>query len=47
MGLKDAVFAIENSGYRCVYRGTGHVVSQSPAAGKRLDPGKDVEIVLN
>lgn len=47
MGLKDAVFAIENSGYRCVYRGTGHVVSQNPAAGKRLDPGKEVEIVLN
>lgn len=29
LGLKDAMYAIENSGFKCAYSGTGHVVSQS------------------
>ena len=29
LGLKDAVFRIENAGYGCTYTGTGHVSSQS------------------
>lgn len=32
-GLKDAIFAIENSGYKCEYSGTGHVVSQTHVKG--------------
>lgn len=46
MGLKDAVFAIENNGYRCSYTGVGHVSSQSPAAGTRLKKGQTIKIVL-
>lgn len=45
-GLKDALYAIENSGYRCSYEGCGHVVSQSPAAGTALKKGETVKIVL-
>ena len=46
MGLKDAVFAIENNGYRCSYTGMGHVVSQSPAAGTEYKKGETIRIVL-
>ena len=45
-GLKDALFAIENSGYRCDYQGYGHVVSQSPKAGSQLTKGQTVKIIL-
>lgn len=45
-GLKDALYAIENSGYRCVYEGSGHVTSQSPAAGAALAKGGTVKIIL-
>ncbi len=46
LGLMDAIYAIENDGYRCVYSGVGHVVSQSPAAGTRLPEGGCVTIQL-
>ena len=46
MGLKDAVYAIENSGYRCSYEGLGHVVNQSPAAGTEYRKGQTVKIRL-
>ena len=46
MGLKDAIFAIENNGYRCSYEGMGHVASQSPAAGTRYTKGETIRIVL-
>ena len=45
-GLMDALFAIENSGYRCSYEGCGHVVSQNPQAGASLAKGETVKIVL-
>ena len=45
-GLKDALYAIENSGYKCVYEGCGHVASQSPAAGTALAKGGTVKIIL-
>ena len=45
-GLKDALFAIENSGYKCSYEGCGHVVSQSPRAGAQLTKGQTVKIIL-
>ena len=43
-GLMDAVYAIENSGYRCVYE--GHVSRQSPAAGAALARGETVKLTL-
>ena len=45
-GLKDALYAIENSGYRCIYEGWGHVVRQSPKAGTPLTKGQTVKIIL-
>ena len=46
LGLKDAIYAIENSGYRCSYSGSGHVSAQSPAPGKTAAPGSTVTITL-
>ena len=46
MGLKDALYAIENNGYRCAYEGMGHVVSQTPAAGTQCKKGETVKLVL-
>lgn len=46
MGLKDAIYAIENNGYKCVYDGIGHVVSQSPAAGVTCTKGETIKLVL-
>ncbi len=46
LGLKDAIYAIENNGYRCRHSGTGHVASQSPKAGSGLKKGETVSIVL-
>lgn len=46
MGLSDAIFAIENAGYKCSYSGTGHVRTQSPKAGISAALGSDIRIVL-
>lgn len=46
MGLKDAIYAIENNGYRCQYEGVGHVVSQNPAAGECCAKGELIKLVL-
>lgn len=45
-GLMDAIYAIENNGYKCSYEGLGHVVSQSPAAGSEGRKGETVNIKL-
>lgn len=46
LGLKDAIFAIENNGYRFSHSGTGHVVSQTPKAGTKAKKGDKISIVL-
>ena len=46
MGLKDAIYALENNGYKCQYEGIGHVVSQIPAAGTQCKKGETVKLVL-
>jgi len=46
MGLKDAIYAIENNGYRCQYEGIGHVTDQTPAAGRELKKGETIKLVL-
>ena len=46
MGLKDALYAVENSGYKCLYSGCGHVASQSPASGTALREGGTVTLKL-
>ena len=45
-GLQDAIYTIENSGYKCKHSGMGHVVSQSPRAGEKAANGETVKIVL-
>lgn len=47
LGLNEALYLIENSGYHCSFSGTGHVTKQTPAAGSRLAKGKTVNIELN
>ena len=46
MGLMDAIYAIENNGYRCSYKGIGHVYRQTPQAGTKAGKGETVEIEL-
>lgn len=46
MGLTDAIYAIENSGYRCSYTGCGHVASQTPKGGSAAKKGETIKIVL-
>lgn len=46
MGLKDAIYAIENNGYRCEYTGIGHVKAQSPKAGSICSKGQVINITL-
>ena len=46
LGLKDALYAIENNGYRCSYTGTGHVVRQTPSAGTACRKGETIKIEL-
>ena len=46
LGLTDALYAIENNGYRCRHKGSGHVASQSPKAGIKLKKGETINIVL-
>ncbi len=46
LGLKDALYAIENNGYRCKHLGVGHVSSQTPAPGSKLNKGETINIVL-
>ena len=45
-GLKDAIYALENNGYRCTYEGVGHVVKQSLEAGNQGKKGETVHIIL-
>ena len=46
MGLNEALYMIENSGFRCRFSGTGHVAGQTPSAGKTLKKGETITIVL-
>jgi cell division protein FtsI (penicillin-binding protein 3) len=47
MSLRDAVFLLENSGYRVKYNGKGKVMRQSPAQGARYFEGQIVSLELN
>lgn len=46
LGLKDAVYSLENCGYRFEYQGSGHVASQSPKAGTKAVEGTVVKFTL-
>jgi len=47
MSLRDAVFLLENSGYRVKYNGKGKVLRQSPAQGARYFEGQIVSLEMN
>ncbi|MGB8489614.1 MAG: penicillin-binding protein [Bacteroidales bacterium] len=47
MSLRDAVYLIENSGFRVRYSGRGKVLRQSPQHGARLNEGSTVVLDLN
>ncbi len=47
MGVKDAVYALENCGLRVSVSGYGSVTSQSIASGSRAVPGQAVTVTLN
>jgi len=46
LSLSDALYAIENSGYKCEYTGYGHVKKQEPNAYTSLRRGSTVTITL-
>lgn len=46
MGLRDAMFILENKGLRVMFSGRGKVVEQIPAYGKRFQKGDKISIRL-
>ena len=46
LGLKDAIYALENNGYKCTYEGIGHVTTQSIKAGTEGKQGETIHITL-
>ncbi len=46
LGLSDAVYIIENNGYKCRYSGLGLVMKQTPAPGQPMKKGQTIWIEL-
>ena len=47
MGLKDAIYLLENKGLTTLVTGKGKVVSQSPIAGSIFQKGQKIILMLN
>ena len=47
MGLKDAVYLLENKGFKTAVSGRGRVINQSIAAGTNFTKGQKISLVLN
>ena len=47
MGLKDAVYLLENAGLKVVVDGRGSVKSQSIAPGTRIQPGQKIKLEMS
>jgi len=47
MGLKDAVYLLENKGLKVATAGRGRVMNQSKAAGTTFEKGQTIALVLN
>ena len=47
MGLKDAVYLLENSGFKVAAAGRGKVMNQSLAAGTNFKKGQTISLILN
>ena len=46
LGISDAIYSIENCGYRCEYEGFGKVIRQEPKAGSKYAKGQTVRLTL-
>ena len=46
MGLRDAVYLLENQGYKVSFKGYGKVIGQDPAAGSKIDKNSTVTLIL-
>jgi len=46
MGLRDAIYLLENNGLRVHYSGRGKVVRQSPQPGVKISRGATVAVEL-
>ena len=46
LGLKDAMYMLENNGYKCTFEGIGHVAKQSIKAGTTGKKGETIHIIL-
>jgi cell division protein FtsI (penicillin-binding protein 3) len=47
MGLRDALFLLENAGLHVIVRGKGKVTSQSIAPGSRAKPGETIVLEMS
>ena len=47
MGLKDAVYLLENSGLKVAATGRGRVMNQSVTAGTNFKKGQIISLILN
>ena len=47
MGLKDAVYLLENKGFIVTVSGKGKVVNQLPAATTIFKKGQNISLILN
>jgi cell division protein FtsI (penicillin-binding protein 3) len=47
MGLKDAIYLLENKGFMTVVYGKGKIVSQSIEAGTNFKKGQKIILMLN
>jgi len=47
MGLKDAVYLLENKGFQVFISGRGKVVNQSMIVGTTFNKGQKISLLLN
>ncbi|MBR5856656.1 MAG: PASTA domain-containing protein, partial [Bacteroidales bacterium] len=47
MGLKDAIYLLENQGYRVEFKGRGRVIAQNPSAGSKVAPNTVINLQLS
>jgi cell division protein FtsI (penicillin-binding protein 3) len=47
MGLKDAVYLLENKGLKVAASGRGKVMNQSLVAGTNFNKGQTISLALN
>ena len=47
LGLSDALYLLENRGFKVSYSGEGLVASQTPPAGEQGSPGQLIKLELD